>query len=106
MDGFRFDLAASLARGASDFDAHSAFLEATGQDPVISQVKLIAEPWDIGAYDVGQFPAGWSEWNGKFRDTVCAISGALPPARCPISPPVSAGRETSTGTAAVAQAHR
>jgi isoamylase len=70
VDGFRFDLAASLGRAASDFDPHSAFLEATGQDPVLSQVKLIAEPWDIGAYDVGQFPAGWSEWNGKYRDTV------------------------------------
>ncbi len=70
VDGFRFDLAASLARGASNFDPYSSFLEATGQDPVLSQVKLIAEPWDIGAYDVGQFPAGWSEWNGKYRDTV------------------------------------
>ena len=82
VDGFRFDLAASLARGASDFDAHSAFLEATGQDPVLSRVKLIAEPWDIGAYDVGQFPAGWSEWNGKFRDTVRdfwrSTAGTLP----------------------------
>ena len=82
VDGFRFDLAASLARGESDFDPHSAFLEATGQDPVLSRVKLIAEPWDIGAYDVGQFPAGWSEWNGKFRDTVRdfwrSTAGTLP----------------------------
>jgi isoamylase len=72
VDGFRFDLAASLGRAASDFDPHSAFLEAVGQDPVLSEVKLIAEPWDIGwgGYDLGQFPAGWSEWNGKFRDTV------------------------------------
>jgi glycogen operon protein len=72
VDGFRFDLAASLARAASDFDVHSSFLEAVGQDPVLSEVKLIAEPWDIGAggYDLGQFPAGWSEWNGKYRDTV------------------------------------
>ncbi len=70
VDGFRFDLAASLARGANDFDPHSAFLEAVGEDPVLSRVKMIAEPWDIGAYDVGQFPAGWSEWNGKYRDTV------------------------------------
>ena len=72
VDGFRFDLAASLGRGASDFDPHSSFLEAVGQDPVLSQAKLIAEPWDIGwgGYDVGQFPAGWSEWNGKYRDTV------------------------------------
>jgi isoamylase len=72
VDGFRFDLAAALGRAAADFDPHSAFLEAIGQDPVLSQVKLIAEPWDIGwgGYDLGQFPAGWSEWNGKYRDTV------------------------------------
>ena len=70
VDGFRFDLAASLGRAVSDFDAHSSFLEAVGQDPVLAQAKLIAEPWHIGAYDVGQFPAGWSEWNGKHRDTV------------------------------------
>ena len=70
VDGFRFDLAASLGREANDFSPYSSFLEAVGQDPVISQAKLIAEPWDIGAYDVGQFPAGWSEWNGKYRDTV------------------------------------
>jgi isoamylase len=82
VDGFRFDLAASLGRGASDFDPYSSFLEATVQDPVLSQVKLIAEPWDIGAYDVGQFPAGWSEWNGKYRDTVRdfwrSTAGTLP----------------------------
>ena len=82
VDGFRFDLAASLGRAASDFDPHSAFLEAVGQDPALSQVKLIAEPWDIGAYDVGQFPAGWSEWNGKYRDTVRdfwrSTAGTLP----------------------------
>ena len=82
VDGFRFDLAASLGRAASDFDPHSAFLEAVGQDPVLSQVKLIAEPWDIGAYDLGQFPPGWSEWNGKYRDTVRdfwrSTAGTLP----------------------------
>jgi glycogen operon protein len=72
VDGFRFDLAAALGRSAANFDPYSSFLEAVGQDPVLSQVKLIAEPWDIGwgGYDLGQFPAGWSEWNGKFRDTV------------------------------------
>jgi isoamylase len=72
VDGFRFDLAAALARDASDFDGAGIFLEAVGQDPVLSEVKLIAEPWDTGwgGYDVGAFPAGWSEWNGKFRDTV------------------------------------
>ena len=72
VDGFRFDLAAALGRGSADFDPHSAFLEAVGQDPVLAGVKLIAEPWDTGwgGYDLGQFPAGWSEWNGRFRDTV------------------------------------
>jgi isoamylase len=84
VDGFRFDLAASLGRASSDFDPFSAFLEAVGQDPVLSQVKLIAEPWDIGwgGYDLGQFPAGWSEWNGKYRDTVRdfwrSTAGTLP----------------------------
>ena len=72
VDGFRFDLAATLGRGESDFDTHSAFLEAVGQDPVLANVKLIAEPWDIGygGYEVGDFPPGWSEWNGRYRDTV------------------------------------
>jgi isoamylase len=84
VDGFRFDLAASLGRASSDFDPHSAFLEAISQDPVIGQAKLIAEPWDIGwgGYDLGQFPTGWSEWNGRYRDTVRdfwrAAEGTLP----------------------------
>ena len=84
VDGFRFDLAAALGRGANDFDPHGSFLEAVGQDPVLSEVKLIAEPWDtgMGGYDLGQFPAGWSEWNGRFRDTVRdfwrGTEGALP----------------------------
>jgi glycogen operon protein len=72
VDGFRFDLAAALGRSTANFDPYSSFLEAVGQDPVLSEVKLIAEPWDTGwgGYDLGNFPAGWSEWNGKFRDTV------------------------------------
>ena len=70
VDGFRFDLAATLGRGASDFDPFGAFLDAVGQDPVLAEVKLIAEPWDWGGYDLGDFPSGWSEWNGRYRDTV------------------------------------
>jgi isoamylase len=70
VDGFRFDLAATLGRGVSDFDPSGAFLDAVGQDPVLSGVKLIAEPWDWGGYDLGDFPSGWSEWNGRYRDTV------------------------------------
>ena len=71
VDGFRFDLAPTLARESDGFDAHSAFLEVVNQDPVLAQVKLVAEPWDIGpgGYQVGNFPAPWSEWNDRFRDT-------------------------------------
>ena len=69
---FRSDLATTLAREKPDFDPHSGFLDAVGQDPVLSRVKLIAEPWDVGpgGYQVGNFPPGWMEWNDKFRDTV------------------------------------
>jgi isoamylase len=72
VDGFRFDLAASLGRATSAFDPFGGFLDAVGQDPILSQVKLIAEPWDVGqgGYDLGDFPPGWSEWNGRYRDTV------------------------------------
>jgi glycogen operon protein len=72
VDGFRFDLAATLAREFHDVDRLSAFFDIIQQDPVISQTKLIAEPWDVGegGYQVGNFPALWAEWNGKFRDTV------------------------------------
>jgi isoamylase len=72
VDGFRFDLGTVLARETDGFDMESGFLKACGQDPVLSEVKLIAEPWDIGpgGYQVGAFPPGWSEWNDKFRDTV------------------------------------
>lgn len=74
IDGFRFDLASSLARDPFDFNQRSGFLQAISQDPVLSQVKLIAEPWDVGAggYRVGGFPSGWAEWNDKWRDTVRA----------------------------------
>ncbi|HEY5319591.1 MAG TPA: alpha-amylase family glycosyl hydrolase [Galbitalea sp.] len=72
VDGFRFDLAATLARQFYDVDRLSAFFDLVQQDPVVSQVKLIAEPWDVGegGYQVGNFPPLWSEWNGKYRDTV------------------------------------
>ncbi len=72
VDGFRFDLAASLARQFHEVDRLSAFFDIIQQDPVISQVKLIAEPWDVGdgGYQVGNFPPLWSEWNGKYRDAV------------------------------------
>jgi isoamylase len=73
VDGFRFDLAATLGRESGGFASTSAFFELVDQDPVLSQVKLIAEPWDVGqsdSYDLGRFPAQWSEWNGRFRDTM------------------------------------
>ena len=72
VDGFRFDLASTLAREFYDVDRLSTFFELVQQDPVVSQVKLIAEPWDIGpgGYQVGGFPPQWTEWNGKYRDTV------------------------------------
>ncbi len=72
VDGFRFDLASTLARELHSVDRLSAFFDVIQQDPVVSQVKLIAEPWDVGegGYQVGNFPALWSEWNGKYRDTI------------------------------------
>ena len=72
VDGFRFDLATTLSRGPHGFERRSAFLSAVAQDPVLSQVKLIAEPWDLGegGYQLGQFTPRWSEWNDKYRDAV------------------------------------
>jgi len=72
VDGFRFDLASALARSLHDVDKLSSFFDTIHQDPVIAQAKLIAEPWDVGAggYQVGEFPPLWTEWNGKYRDTV------------------------------------
>jgi glycogen operon protein len=72
VDGFRFDLASALARELHDVDRLSAFFDIIHQDPVLSQVKLIAEPWDLGegGYQVGNFPPGWAEWNGKYRDSI------------------------------------
>jgi len=72
VDGFRFDLASALARELHEVDRLSAFFDIIRQDPVISQVKLIAEPWDLGegGYQVGRFPVGWTEWNGRYRDAL------------------------------------
>jgi glycogen operon protein len=72
IDGFRFDLTTTLARVEGPFDEHASFLDAVAQDPVLAAVKLIAEPWDtgLGGYQVGNFPPGWAEWNGKYRDTM------------------------------------
>ena len=73
VDGFRFDLASTLARQDGGFDDSAAFFDLVAQDPVLASVKLVAEPWDVGqrdSYDVGRFPPGWGEWNGRFRDTV------------------------------------
>jgi len=73
VDGFRFDLAATLARQEGGFDGTSAFFDLISQDPVVSRAKLIAEPWDVGqmdSYDLGRFPPLWSEWNGRYRDSM------------------------------------
>ena len=73
VDGFRFDLATTLARQDGGFSRLSAFFDLVAQDPVVSQAKLIAEPWDVGqmdSYDVGEFPALWREWNGRYRDSM------------------------------------
>ena len=72
VDGFRFDLASTLAREFYEVDRLSTFFELVQQDPIVSQVKLIAEPWDVGpgGYQVGNFPPQWTEWNGEYRDTV------------------------------------
>src|SRR5688572_27379707 len=75
VDGFRFDLASTLARESAGVDKLSAFFDIIHQDPVLSTVKLIAEPWDLGegGYQVGNFPPRWAEWNGKYRDTLRAF---------------------------------
>ena len=73
VDGFRFDLASALVRTDNEAGRVSSFLDTVAQDPILAQVKLIAEPWDIQSYQVGGFPVRWSEWNGKFRDTFRAF---------------------------------
>jgi isoamylase len=70
VDGFRFDLASALGREEGRFQKSASFFDAISQDPVLNKVKIIAEPWDIETYQVGNFPVDWSEWNGRFRDTV------------------------------------
>ncbi len=70
VDGFRFDLASVLGRDGGDFHKSASFFDAISQDPVLNHVKLIAEPWDLGTFQVGNFPIDWCEWNGKFRDTL------------------------------------
>jgi len=70
VDGFRFDLASVLGREGEGFQTSASFFDAISQDPVLDRVKLIAEPWDLGTYQVGNFPVDWSEWNGRFRDSV------------------------------------
>ena len=72
VDGFRFDLASVLGRGEQDghFKSSASFFDAVSQDPVLNRAIMIAEPWDIGTYQVGNFPVDWSEWNGRFRDTM------------------------------------
>jgi isoamylase len=82
VDGFRFDLASALARELHDVDRLSTFFDLVQQDPVVSQVKLIAEPWDVGegGYQVGNFPPLWTEWNGKYRDAVRDFWRGIPDA--------------------------
>ena len=72
VDGFRFDLAAALARNPMEFDPDAVLFELIDQDPVLRHTKLIAEPWDVGrdGYQLGRVPSRWSEWNDRFRDTV------------------------------------
>ena len=73
VDGFRFDLAPSLARQEGGFDQVAAFFDIVSQDPLVSQAKLVAEPWDVGqtdSYELGRFPPLWREWNGKYRDSM------------------------------------
>ena len=101
VDGFRFDLASALARELYDVDRLSAFFDTIHQDPVLSQVKLIAEPWDVGpgGYQVGNFPVLWIEWNGIYRDVDARLLARRRRAS-PSSPRASPARATSTRTTA------
>jgi isoamylase len=113
IDGFRFDLGTILAREVYGFDEQSGFLKAVDQDPVLTQVKLIAEPWDCGpgGYQVGGFPPGWAEWNDKFRDTVRdfwrdeATVAALTPRLCASSDLFSHGGRRAWASVNFVTAH-
>ena len=101
VDGFRFDLAATLARQDGGFSRVSAFFDLVAQDPVVSQAKLIAEPWDVGqmdSYDLGQFPTLWREWNGRYRDSMRDFWRSQKTAASASSPPGSPAPPTCTGT--------
>src|SRR5262249_56459057 len=90
VDGFRFDLAPTLARQEGGFDEVSAFFDLVAQDPVVSQAKLIAEPWDVGqmdSYDVGRFPPLWRERDGKERDSMRGLLSRHPLSSAPFAPP-------------------
>ena len=100
IDGFRFDLAPALARSPYEFRQRSAFLGAIAQDPVLSRLKLIAEPWDLGqgGYQVGGFPAGWSEWNDRFRDSVRGFWRGDPGQLPTVGQVMTGSRETYGGS--------
>ena len=106
VDGFRFDLASALAREFYDVDRLSAFFDTIHQDPLLSQVKLIAEPWDVGpgGYQVGNFPVLWTEWNGIYRDTMRDFWRAT--RAPPSSPAASPGRATCTSRTGAARLRR
>ena len=112
VDGFRFDLATVLGRTRHGFERHAAFFACLAQDPVLAGVKLIAEPWDIGpgGYQLGHFPAGWVEWNDRYRDTMRAwwlgadcTRGEFARRLCASSDAVPAARARAVG---IAELHR
>ena len=102
VDGFRFDLASTLARELFEVNKLGAFFDIIHQDPILNQVKLIAEPWDVGpgGYQVGNFPPGWTEWNGKYRDTRPPVLEGGRRRRPASSPPACPAQSTSTSGAA------
>ena len=108
VDGFRFDLAATLARQFYEVDRLSAFFDLVQQDPVVSQVKLIAEPWDVGdgGYQVGNFPPLWTEWNGKYRDTIRDFWRGQPATRAGVRLPADRVSPTCTSRTAGARSPR